>query len=89
MGLAVRPLSAEEQARMSGVRGLMVERVVENSPAALAELQAGDVVLSVHGQHAMSLDQLGRTLAAHAPVALLVQRGTRKLFVALDPNAGR
>jgi len=89
MGLAVRPMSADEQARMRGVRGLMVERVVENSPAALAELQAGDIVLSVHGQHAVSLDQLGRALQAESAVALLVQRGTRKLFVALDPHAGR
>jgi serine protease Do len=89
MGVAVRPLSAEEQARMSGVRGLMVERVVENSPAALAELQAGDVVLSAHGEHAVSLDQLGKALQAHSPVALLVQRGARKLFIALDPHAGR
>jgi serine protease Do len=89
MGLAVRPLSAEEQARMSGIRGLMVERVVENSPAALAELQAGDVVLSAHGRNAISLDQLGRALQAHAPVALLVQRGSKRLFLALDPNAGR
>jgi serine protease Do len=89
MGVAVRPLSAEEQARMSGVRGLMVERVAENSPAALAELQAGDVVLSAHGQHAVSLDQLGKALQTDAPVALLVQRGKRKLFIALDPTAGR
>jgi serine protease Do len=89
MGVAVRPLSAEEQARMSGVRGLMVERVVENSPAALAELQAGDVVLSAHGEHAVSLDQLGKALQTQSPVALLVQRGARKLFIALDPHAGR
>jgi serine protease Do len=89
MGLAVRPLSPEEQARMSGIRGLMVERVAENSPAALAELQAGDVVLSAHGMHAVSLDQLGKALQADAAVALLVQRGSKRLFVALDPNAGR
>jgi serine protease Do len=89
MGLAVRPLSAEEQARMSGIRGLMVERVLENSPAAHAELRAGDVVLSAHGRHAVSLDQLGKGLRAEDPVALLVQRGSKRLFVALDPNAGR
>lgn len=88
LGLAVRPLSTDEQARLPGVRGLMVERVVQNSPAALAELVPGDVVLSAHGAGAVSLDQIGKTLQAHSPVALLVQRGSRRLFVALVPEAG-
>jgi serine protease Do len=80
LGLAVRPLSPEEQRQADVQGGVLVEAV--SGPAARAGLQPGDVVLSVNGSQVTSVDQL-RSLVKDAKeeVALLVMRGNARIFV--------
>lgn len=83
LGLALRPLTAEEKAESHLRGGLVVEGV--SGAAARAGIQPGDVVLAVNGQGISSVEQL-RALAAKAGkrMALLVQREDSKLFVPLN-----
>src|SRR5215470_4707260 len=73
LGVAVRPLNADEQ-RQAGVDGGLV---VENAggPAARAGIRPGDVILSVNGAPVHSVDEL-RSMVSKAGkrIALLVQR---------------
>jgi len=83
LGVAVRPLNADEQ-RQSGVNeGLLVEDV--SGAAARAGIQPGDVILSVNGTSIHSVDQL-RSLVSKAGkhVAILVQREDARIFVPVD-----
>ena len=80
LGLALRPLEKDE-ARAAGVdSGLVVEDV--SGAAQRAGVQAGDVVLTVNGTPAKDIEQVRSVVAkADKSVALLIQRGERKLFV--------
>ena len=83
LGVAVRPLNADEQ-RQAGVKdGLLVENT--SGPAARAGIQPGDVILSVNGTSIRSVDQL-RSLVSKAGkhVAILVQREEARIFVPVD-----
>ena len=83
LGLAVRPLTSDEdqQAQIDG--GLLVENA--SGPAAAAGIQQGDVILAVNGNPVKSVVQL-RALVARAGkhVALLIQRNDAKIFVPVD-----
>lgn len=85
LGLAVRPLTAEERRQLDGRGGLIVQNAT--GAAARAGIQPGDVVLSVNGEPVSSVDQL-RALVAKAGkrVALLIQRDDARLFVPVDLN---
>ncbi len=83
LGVAVRPLNADEQ-RQAGVKdGLVVENA--SGPAARAGIQPGDVILSVNGTSIHSVDQL-RSLISKAGkhIAILVQREEARIFVPVD-----
>ena len=83
LGLAVRPLTKDEdkQAQVDG--GLLVEDA--GGPAAAAGIQQGDVILAVNGTRVKSVEQL-RAQVAHAGkhLALLIQRDNAKIFVPVD-----
>ncbi len=83
LGLAVRPLTPEEQRQVGVTGGALVEDV--QGPAARAGIQPGDVVLALNGTPVTSVEQL-RGLAAKADkhVALLVERGEARIFVPID-----
>ena len=49
------------------VRGVAVEKVLENSPAARAGLQAGDVIVKVDGEQVTSAKKLTRLISEIAP----------------------
>ena len=83
LGLAVRPLEADE-ARAAGVKsGVVVEAV--NGPAARAGIQQGDVILAINGAPVKGIEDLrAATARAGKSVALLVQRENVKIFVPLN-----
>ncbi|WMD23481.1 DegQ family serine endoprotease [Achromobacter seleniivolatilans] len=79
LGLALRPLSPQEQ-QASGTEGLLIERSA--GPAAKAGIEPGDVLLSLNGVPVHNVGQVKEALSkAGKTVALLVQRGEDKIFV--------
>ena len=83
LGLAVRPLTAEERKQLDGKNGLLIENAT--GTAARAGIRRGDVLLSVNGEPVASVEQL-RSLVSKASkrVALLIQRDDARLFVPVD-----
>jgi serine protease Do len=80
LGLAVRPLSPEEQKQGNMKGGLVVERV--SGPAADAGIQQGDVVLAANGAAVTSADDLKSAVEkSKGHIALLIQRGDARIFV--------
>jgi serine protease Do len=80
LGLAVRPLTEQEQRQGNVKGGLVVERA--SGPAAEAGIQPGDVVLAANGSPIHSADDLrGAVEKSKGHIALLIQRGDSRLFV--------
>jgi serine protease Do len=80
LGLAVRPLSPQEQQQGNVKGGLVVER--SSGPAAEAGIQPGDVVLAANGSPINNADELrGAVEKSKGHIALLIQRGDTRLFV--------
>jgi len=81
LGLAVRPLAAQEQ-REAGVEGgLRVENAA--GAAAKAGVRAGDLIVAANGKAVDSVESLRAAAGDSKNVALLVQRGSQRLFVAV------
>jgi len=84
LGLAVRPLTADERKQAEVSEGLLVEDV-EDGPASKAGIESGDVILSVNGEKVGSVDKLRSLVAKHDKnVALLVLRGNNKMFIPIQ-----
>jgi serine protease Do len=81
LGLAVRPLTAEERAAAHVSGGLLVEDV--NGPAAEAGIEEGDILLQAGGKPVNSVAQLRAATRGGKSVALLVQRNGERLFIPL------
>jgi serine protease Do len=82
LGLALRPLTPDEQAQ-AGTPGLLVQQA--EGPAAKAGIQAGDVILSVNGVPTRTVGEVRSAIAkAGKNAALLVQRGGDKIFVPVE-----
>jgi serine protease Do len=80
LGVAVRPLTAEERSQIETEGGLLVEQA--EGPAARAGVQAGDVILAFNNQPVKSVDQLKRLVdKSRGAVALLIQREGNKIYV--------
>jgi serine protease Do len=80
LGLAVRPLTAEERKQIETEGGLLVEQV--EGAAARAGVQAGDVILALNNQPVKSVAQLRRLVdRSRGNVALLIQREGNKIYV--------
>jgi serine protease Do len=80
LGLAVRPLTSQEQRQAKTEGGVVVEQA--RGPAADAGLQQGDIVLSANGAPVSTVEQLRSAVEkSKGHVALLVQRGETRLFV--------
>ncbi|MBV9344407.1 MAG: DegQ family serine endoprotease [Gammaproteobacteria bacterium] len=80
LGLAVRPLSPDEQRQANMKGGLVVERA--SGPAAEAGIQPGDVVLAANGTNVTSADELKSAVEkSKGHIALLIQRGEARIFV--------
>jgi serine protease Do len=80
LGLAVRPLSQDEEAQVHTHGGLLVEGVT--GPSEDAGIQPGDVVLAANGQRVATVEQLRSAVEkSRGHVALLIQRGSTRIFV--------
>jgi len=80
LGLAVRPLTEQEQRQGNVKGGLVVERA--SGPAAEAGIQPGDVVLAANGSPINNPEDLrGAVEKSKGHIALLIQRGDARLFV--------
>lgn len=79
MGVQTEDISKENFSKygLSTVRGVGVDKVVENSPAAKGGLQKGDVILKFEGEEVGSVRKLTRMIVETAPdhtVKLIVSR---------------
>lgn len=80
LGVAVRPLTADEKKAAKLSSGVVIENVA--GPAAKAGLQPGDVILSVNSTPVNSVEQLRDIITKSGKtVALLVQREDARIFV--------
>ena len=80
LGLAVRPISGSERRLLRTEGRLVVEQV--DGPAAVAGVEAGDVLLAVNGARVESVDEFrAATANAGSNVALLIQRGNARIYV--------
>ncbi|BAL25728.1 DegQ family serine endoprotease [Azoarcus sp. KH32C] len=83
LGVAVRPLSPEEQRQADTKGGLLV--LDASGPAARAGIQRGDVIISVNGRPVTGAEELRKQLSgAGKHVALLIQREDARIFVPID-----
>jgi serine protease Do len=79
LGVAVRPLSPEEQ-KASGKTGLVVERA--GGAAAKAGVQPGDVIVGVGANKVTTADELKAQIdKAGKTAALLIERQGRQIYV--------
>ena len=80
LGVAVRPLSAEEKKSSGIADGVVVEDV--GGAAARAGVRPGDVIVSVNRTPVKSPEQLKELIGkAGKTVALLVQRDDARIFI--------
>jgi serine protease Do len=85
LGLTVRALTADEKQQAQTEGTLVVENVA--GPAAVAGVQAGDIILGINGKAVRSTAEL--QAAAKTPsktVALLIQRQDQQIFYPLRLN---
>jgi len=83
LGLALRPLQPQEKREAGIAEGLLVQDA--GGAAALAGVEAGDVLLAVNGTPASSIEQVRSVVAKSGKsVALLIQRGDDKIFVPVN-----
>jgi serine protease Do len=80
LGIAVRPLTAEEKRRVSLDEGLVVESA--SGAAARAGIRTGDIILGANSEAIRSTEDLKRAVdKAQGRVALLIQRDGSRIFV--------
>lgn len=80
LGVGLTEVSKENLSKfgLNEVRGVAVEKVVENSPAAQAGLQNGDVIIKFNGEEISSVRKLMRLISEVAPdhqAKIVVLRG--------------
>lgn len=73
-------------------RGILVSEVEPGSPAAAGGLQVGDTIVGFKGRPLSGIDELHKRLVASeigVPSALMVIRGTEKIFLVVTPREVR
>ncbi|MGH8780536.1 Do family serine endopeptidase [Paraburkholderia sp.] len=82
-GLALRPLTAQEQQQSQVDHGLLIQRVAGR--AARIGLHAGDIVLSVNDAPVATVAEFATQVGENRrSIALLIQRGATRLYVPVD-----
>jgi serine protease Do len=93
LGIKVEPLTPRVAERLElprSTEGLVVEEVDPDGAAAAAGIEAGDVIRQVDGKAVTSPSELRAAVQAKSvrPALLLVQRGDRSFFAAIDRSRG-
>ena len=80
LGVAVRPLSADESRQVHLKGGLVVEEA--SGAAARSGIEPGDIIVAVNGTQVSSPADLQKLVGqAGKQLAVLVQRGEEKIFL--------
>jgi S1-C subfamily serine protease len=69
--------------------GVLVAELERGSPAELAGLRVGDTIVGFKGEAVATIDDLHKRLVATeigVPSALMILRGTEKLFLIVTPR---
>lgn len=88
LGVVIGQLSSAQKESTNGV-GVLIEQVEPNSPAALAGMRSGDILMSFNRTDLKSPKQLQRLLKdapRGKPVPVLIKRNSQPLFSALTLN---
>jgi serine protease Do len=93
LGLDVRPLTPDiaRQLNLRSLEGVVVARVEDESAAAEAGIQRGDVIREVNRQRVRTLQDFERAtkdLKEGDRVTVLLQRGPQALYVAFTVARG-
>ena len=93
LGIKVEPLTPRVAERLElprSTEGLIVDEVDPDGAAAAAGIEAGDVIRQVDGKAVVSASDLRAAVQAKSdrPALLLVQRGDRTFFAAIDRSRG-
>ncbi|MGY0400164.1 MAG: Do family serine endopeptidase, partial [Ostreibacterium sp.] len=88
LGFRVRDLAAKEQIALSVKGGVVVIGVSSGSVASVAGFRLGDVIINIDNHNISSMKDFNRMLkqlGKDKPVAVLVVRNGRSLFIPLSP----
>lgn len=88
-GLVVRELTEAERRNASTAGAIVVESVERGSPAAVAGLQRGDVILEVGEKEVADMADYRRAIEQAKPgsaLLLRIERSGNKLYVAIEPS---
>ncbi len=95
LGLALAPVTPDTQSQFNlpaDTRGAVIAQVAPNSPAAMAGLEPGDVIVGIGEQPVSSVDEAVKAIHAAesrgGAVALRVIHQGQKLFVAISLGKG-
>lgn len=93
LGVSVSPLGKQlgDYFGVADGKGLLIENVVENSPAAKAGLKAGDVIVEIEGEPTANQSDLIRGLnrKAEGEIALSIVRNRQRQIVRLVPESAK
>ena len=89
VGLEVRSLTGDERDEAGVIGGVIVVRVDPDKAAGDADIRQGDIILEVGDERIGGLDDYHRTIerlaAEREPTLLRLQRGSVKMYVAVEP----
>lgn len=91
LGIAARPLSAGEQVDLERQQGIVVESVLRDSPAAVAGIAVGDVLVAIDGEPLADVagvpDLVSSLAGRRVAIDLLRNRLPFSVTVQLNPAA--
>ena len=89
------PITPEPDEEITGAQGALITQVVEESPAAQAELQVGDIIIAIDDQDLTQAEDLATIIGEHDPGDEIVltlfevgQERTVKVTLGRHPERG-